>query len=67
MVNYYHLALRGKREQEVRNLKKQLEELNISKPTDDEIFELLLKKNEKFILTPTEVRKIISNKRGVQI
>jgi len=65
--NYYHFALKSNRSEDVRKLKQALEDLNISNPTEDEIFELLLEKNKKFVLSPTEVKKIISKKRGIEI
>ena len=65
--NYYHMALNSNRKKDINNLKKQLEELQVTKPTEDEIFELLMAKNDKIIISPTEVKKIIGRKRGINL
>jgi len=65
--NYYHWALNSNREEEIKKLKKQLEELNVNNPTNDELFEILMAKNDKVTISPSEVKKIISKKRGVVI
>ncbi|HUS51413.1 MAG TPA: hypothetical protein VMZ91_14685 [Candidatus Paceibacterota bacterium] len=66
--NYYHFALNSEREKEIIDLKKLIEEkLKISNPTNDDLWELLVKKNKMFTIPEIEAKKIIIRKRGVQI
>ena len=57
--NYYHFALNSEREEEIIDLKKLMKEkLKISKPTNDDLWELLVKKNKMFTLPEIEAKKI---------